>query len=107
MSSEIIIEKFEQNRDSLAWKKLCSYIDRLAEEENEEFSPYEELGELFYEIHTLPESISKLKKVKKIWLYGSQLKSIPPEIGEMESLEYFDPYTSYSLHWFPFEIVNC
>jgi hypothetical protein len=25
----------------------------------------------------------------------------------MESLEYFDPYTSYDLHWLPYEIVNC
>jgi hypothetical protein len=25
----------------------------------------------------------------------------------MESLEYFDPYTSYDLHWFPYEIINC
>lgn len=25
----------------------------------------------------------------------------------MESLEYFDPYTSYRLHWFPYEITNC
>jgi hypothetical protein len=45
--------------------------------------------------------------VKKIWLYGSRLKRIPPEIGEMEALEYFDPYTSYDLHWLPYEITNC
>lgn len=25
----------------------------------------------------------------------------------MESLEYFDPYTSYNLHWFPYEITHC
>jgi hypothetical protein len=25
----------------------------------------------------------------------------------MDSLEYFDPYTSYDLHWFPYEITNC
>lgn len=40
-------------------------------------------------------------------LYGSNLKRIPPEIGQMESLEFFDPYTSYDLHWFPFEIYKC
>ena len=68
----------------------------------DEFGP-----ELFSQIYTLPESISKLKKVKKVWLYGSKLKRIPPEIGEMEALEYFDPYTSYDLHWFPYEIINC
>ena len=97
-----------QNRESEAWIKLCEVIDRIAEEGKEEFSPYEELGEeLFLQIYTLPESISKLKKVKKLWLYGSKIKLIPPEIGEMENLEYFDPYTSYDLHWFPYEITNC
>jgi len=102
------IENNVQDRKSVAWKKLCEYVDKVAEEESEEFLPLEELGqELFSQIHTLPETISKLKKVKKIWLYGSRLKRIPPEIGQMESLEYFDPYTSYNLHWFPYEITHC
>lgn len=102
------IENDVQDRNSAAWKKLCEYVDKVAQEEREEFSPLEELGqELFSQIYTLPESISKLKKVKKVWLYGSNLKRIPPEIGQMESLEYFDPYTSYSLHWFPYEITRC
>lgn len=35
------------------------------------------------------------------------MKRIPPEIVEMETLEYFDPYTSYDLHWFSYEIINC
>jgi hypothetical protein len=97
-----------QDRSSDAWKKLCDYIDRLAETNAEEFSPVEELGpELFAQIYTLPESIAKLKHIKKIWLYGSSLKRIPPEIGEMTALEYFDPYTSYDLHWFPYEMTNC
>lgn len=105
------IEKIEnnvQNRNSVAWKKLCEYVDKVAEEESEEFSPVEELGhELFSQINSLPETISKLKKVKKMWLYGSKLIRIPPKIGQMESLEYFDPYTSYNLHWFPYEITHC
>ena len=100
------IENNVQDRNSKAWKMLCEYVDRIAEEGKDEFAPYEELGaDLYSEIYTLPESISKLKKVKKIWLYGSKLKRIPPEIGQMESLEYFDPYTSYNLHWFPFELT--
>jgi hypothetical protein len=102
------IENDVQDRNSFSWKKLCEYVDKVANEDREEFSPLEELGqELFSQIHTLPETISKLKKVKKVWLYGSKLKRIPPEIGQMEALEYFDPYTSYDLHWFPFEITNC
>ncbi|KIC03023.1 hypothetical protein OA88_05905 [Flavobacterium sp. JRM] len=102
------IENDVQDRNSPAWKKLCEYVDKVAIENGDEFSPVEELGrELFSQIHTLPETISKLKSVKKIRLYGSNLKRIPPEIGDMESLEDFDPYTSYDLHWFPYEILNC
>ncbi|MFH6989048.1 hypothetical protein ACHRVW_15005 [Flavobacterium collinsii] len=102
------IQNEVQDKNSLAWKKLCDYVDKVATENLEEFSPVEELGqELFSQIHTLPETISKLKKVKKVWLYGSKLKRIPPEIGDMEALEYFDAYTSYDLHWFPYEITKC
>jgi hypothetical protein len=102
------IKNDAQDKNSIAWEKLCSYVDRVESEGRDEFSPLEELGpELYSQIYTLPETISKLKNVKKVWLYGSKLQRIPPEIGEMESLEYFDPYTSYDLHWFPFEIINC
>ena len=97
-----------QDRNSEAWIKLCEYVEYIAKKGKKEFSPREYLGdELFAQIYTLPESIGKLKKVKKIWLYGSNLKRIPPEIGEMESLEYFDPYTSYDLKWFPYELTKC
>lgn len=102
------IQNNVQDRNSMAWKKLCEYIDEVANNGTDEFDPREALGDdLFSEIYTLPESIAKLKKVKKVALYGSSLKRIPPEIGEMESLEYFDPYTSYYLHWFPYEITKC
>ncbi len=97
-----------QGRKSVAWKKLCEYVDKVALERSEEFDPLKELGpRLYAKIYTLPESISKLKNVKKIVMYGSKLKRIPPEIGEMDALEYFDTYTSLDLHWFPFEITHC
>jgi hypothetical protein len=103
-----VIKNNVQDRTTVAWKRLCAYVDRIAAEGSEEFSPSKELGpELYSQIYTLPETIANLKKVKKVWLYGSKLKRIPPEIGEMGSLEYFDPYTSYDLHWFPYEIINC
>ncbi len=102
------IENDVQDRHCEAWKKLCDYVDRAAAEGLEVFSPGKELGaELFAQIHTLPESISKLKTVKKLYLYGSRLKRLPPEIGDMEALEEFTPYTSYNLHWFPYEIIRC
>jgi hypothetical protein len=56
---------------------------------------------------TLPSSIARLTKVRHLLLYGSQLVRIPPEIGAMASLEVFEPYTSYSLHWFPYELTRC
>ncbi|AFM03478.1 hypothetical protein Fleli_1033 [Bernardetia litoralis DSM 6794] len=102
------IENNVQDETSLAWKKLCEYVEKIAEEGSEEFAPRKYLGyELYHQIYTLPKTIAKLKKVKHILLYGSKIKRIPPEIGEMEALEDFDPYTSYDLHWFPYEIRNC
>lgn len=105
------ISKIEQNIQDYecdAWKILCEYVDVVADKQLENFSPIEVLGaEKFAQIHTLPSSIEKLEHVKKVWLYGSALKRIPPEIGKMKSLAYFDPYTSYNLNWFPFEITYC
>ena len=70
--------------------------------------PRQEIGtELFERIYTLPESIAQLKTIKVMHLYGSNLKRIPPEIGEMDALEYFNIYTSYSLKWLPYEITYC
>jgi len=106
--SPIRIKEDRQDRDSVAWKKLCEYVKIVAEEQREEFSPYEFLGgDLYAQIYTLPESIGTMKHVKKMWLYGSNLKRIPPEIGQMTALTYFDPYTSYDLRWFPYEITEC
>ena len=59
------------------------------------------------QIVTLPATISKLKQVKRFVLYGSHLVRIPQQIGEMTSLETFTPYTSWRLHWFPYEITRC
>lgn len=97
-----------QDYNCEAWAKLGAYVEEAASGGHEEFSPREVLGsELFSQIITLPRSISKLKNVKRLRLYGSNLQRIPPEIGGMESLEYFDPYTSYDLHWLPYEITRC
>jgi len=102
------VENNIQDVGSLAWNRLCEYVDIVADEKREEFSPVEYIGEdNFSEIFTLPETISKLTTVKKVWLYGSKLKRIPPEIGQMESLEYLDIYTSYNLFWLPYEITKC
>lgn len=97
-----------QDRSSLAWMKLCAYIDLVVSEERELFRPVEGIGsELYQQIYTLPASIALMKKVKHINLYGSMLTSIPPEIGQMDALETFSTYTSHRLHWYPFEITHC
>jgi len=102
------IENEVQDRTSDGWKALCRYIDELAESGAEEFSPLEALGpELYSGIFALPESIAKLKRVTKVWLYRSKLKRIPPEIGEMTALTHLDVYTSYDLQWFPYELTRC
>lgn len=102
------IENDVQDRTSDAWIALCNYVDEVAASGSEVFCPAKVIGhELYAQIYTLPESIGRLKQVKEIQLYGSRLKRIPPEIGEMESLEQLDVYTSYNLHWFPYEITRC
>lgn len=97
-----------QDTECDAWKRLLDLIEEAAEDGREEFAPL--YGMSFADrskILTLPASIAKLKGVKTLNLYGSSLIRIPPEIAEMTSLAEFTPYTSYQLHWFPFEITRC
>lgn len=56
---------------------------------------------------TLPPSISELTMVGALRLYGSHLRRLPPEIGRMSNLSFLDLYTSYSLHWLPYEVTRC
>ncbi|NIG55941.1 leucine-rich repeat domain-containing protein [Chitinophaga sp. Cy-1792] len=105
------ISKFRmprQNKQGAAWQKLCDYIDKVAAENGTEFSPADYLGrELFAEIQTLPATIAKLKTVEKIRLSGSNIKLIPPEIGQMTALKSFVPYPSEELKWLPYELTHC
>ena len=97
-----------QDENSNAWSQLLALIDHTAERRLTEFAPGRELGpELWQQIVTLPPTIARLEHVKVLTLYGSNLHSIPPAIGHMRSLEIFSPYTSYRLHWYPYEIVRC
>jgi hypothetical protein len=97
-----------QDTTSDAWVALEQYVAEVAASGADEFNPIEVMGpERWERIVTLPGSIRNLKSVRFLSLYGSHLVRIPPEIGEMTSLEEFDPYTSYCLHWFPYEITHC
>lgn len=98
----------EQDTNCLGWHRLNELIEEAAQDSREVFSPVREMEpEQWVQITILPPTIAKLKSVKHLILYGSSLVRIPPEIGEMESLENFTPYTSYRLHWFPYEILRC
>lgn len=105
---ELTLHAEKQNTGCSGWKRLLALIDEAAEDEREEFAPLQEMAwEERMEIVTLPPTISKLKSVKHLLLYRSWLVRIPPEIGAMTNLEKFTPYTSYKLHWYPFEITRC
>lgn len=97
-----------QHTGSDAWKSLEEYIQKVAAAQGDELNPRDGIGsEKWEEIVTLPPSIGQLKAVKVLLLYASHLVRIPPEIGDMTNLEEFDPYTSYRLHWMPYEITRC
>ncbi|PQO40115.1 hypothetical protein [Blastopirellula marina] len=106
--TELQMHVEQQDVDCEAWQRLNELIDAAIRDGREEISFGQELGwETWTQIIELPASIAKLKQVKRLVLYGSGLVRIPPEIGEMESLEIFQPYTSYRLHWLPYEIRRC
>jgi len=105
---EMIFHLEAQDTALPGWNALLQLIEDAANDKREVFSPKKELGaDLWRDVVTLPPSIAKLKHVKKLDLYRSNLLRIPPEIGQMESLTEFVPYSSYGLHWFPYEITHC
>lgn len=98
----------QPKQECSAWMKLLDLIDRAESDGREVFEPGAELDwEEWIKITKLPTSIGKLKNVRSLLLYGSNIASIPPEIGGMSSLEKIDLYTSYRLHWLPYEITKC
>jgi uncharacterized protein (TIGR02996 family) len=97
-----------QDTECDPWKRLLDRVEQAAADGREEFAPLRGMGaEDRARILTLPATIAKLKAVKTFILSGSYLLRIPPEVGEMTALEEFDPYTSYRLHWFPYELTRC
>ena len=90
------------------WKRLLELVEMAAADRRKTFAPFAEMTlEAQSHVITLPPTIARLKSVRHLELYGSSLVRIPPEIGEMENLREFTPYTSYALHWFPYEITRC
>ncbi|MER7754413.1 leucine-rich repeat domain-containing protein [Kitasatospora sp. NPDC097643] len=97
-----------QDTTAPGWIRLLELVEEAAADRREEFKPLVELtAEQRRQVVTLPPTIAKLTAVKHLVLYRSNLVRIPPEIGAMRSLEEFTPYTSYRLHWFPYELTRC
>ena len=97
-----------QDTESEGWKRLLELVEIAAADAREEFAPFDEMTlETRSQVIMLPPTIGKLKSVRHLKLYGSCLIRIPPEIGDMENLVKFTPYTSHRLHWFPYEITRC
>jgi hypothetical protein len=97
-----------QDTAAPGWQRFLALIEEAAADGREVFKPLVELtAEERRQIITLPPAIAKLKAVRHLVLYGSNLVRIPPEIGAMDSLEEFSPYTSHRLHWFPYELTRC
>ncbi len=106
--TEIKLHTEQQDIKCDAWKRLLELVEVAAEDEREEFYFAREIGrDDWHQITTLPATISKLKSVKHLMLFGSNLVRLPPEIGEMTNLETFNTRYSYRLHWFPYEITRC
>jgi hypothetical protein len=98
----------QQETASRAWNHISELIERAARDGRRAFIPARDMDPADYaSLVTLPPTIGKLKKVRHLNLYGSSLVRIPIEIGEMTNLQQFSPYTSYRLHWFPYEITRC
>jgi uncharacterized protein (TIGR02996 family) len=97
-----------QDTECEPWQRLCALFEEAAADGRTEFAPLRDFDlAARVQIVTLPPTIAKLKAVERLELYGSSLVRIPAEIGEMTNLRYFSPYTSYRLHWFPYEITRC
>jgi hypothetical protein len=106
--SELRIHTERQDVECAGWKRLNELVEEAIRDKPEVFSPARVMHPTEWaQITELPRTIGKLKSVKRLILYGSGLVRIPPEIGEMVALEEFAPYTSYRLHWFPYEITRC
>jgi uncharacterized protein (TIGR02996 family) len=105
---EVAFHAEPQDTECDAWKRLLDLVEQAAADGREVFAPGRHLapGD-WVRVVTLPPTIARLKAVRHLLLYGSHLVRLPPEVGQMSGLEDFDPYTSYRLHWFPYEITRC
>ena len=97
-----------QDPGAAGWAQVKDLIDRLAAAGATVFEPSAHVPwEQWMRVVTLPPTVASLTRVTDVRLYGSHLRRLPPEIGRMSSLRDLDVYTSYSLHWLPYEVTRC
>ena len=88
LGSELIFHSEEQDAACDGWKHLLELIEKAAADKRAEFDPLEDLTlEERRQIVTLPSSIARLKHVRNLNLYDSNLVRIPPEIGDMRTFK--------------------
>jgi len=103
-----VLHREQQNTSCDAWLRLCERIERAIATGEKDFAPLEGMSaEERADIVSLPPSIGRLVEVQRLVLYGSHLVRIPAEIGGMRSLCCLDIYTSYRLHFLPYELTRC
>ena len=97
-----------QDHSVPGWTRTIELIHASAQAQSTVFHPSADIKwDDWLRVITLPPDLGDLRGVRQIRLYGSHLRRVPPEIGRMEALEDLDIYTSYSLHWLPYEITRC
>lgn len=97
-----------QDQSAVGWAEVTDLIGRLARTSAPILEPSAQIPwEDWMRVITLPPQVASLTRVAEIRFYGSHLRRLPPEIGRMTSLRELDVYTSYSLHWLPYEITRC
>ena len=60
-----------------------------------------------YPHETLPDEIGHLVNLERFHAYRSSLVRLPRSMGQLQNLIELDCYTSYKLHYLPYEITRC
>jgi hypothetical protein len=95
-----------QDTSAPGWLALLSLVNDSRSVSVLEPSATMPAGQLS-DVITLPAEVQFLTAVTHLRLYGSHLRRLPPEIGRLSALSDLDIYTSYSLHWLPYEVSRC
>ena len=97
-----------QDEGVAGWQQLTKLVDDFEQSGATFLAPSKHIPwEHWQHVITLPREVAALTCVQEFLAYGSNLRRLPPEIGRMSSLRKFDIYTSYALHWLPYEIMRC